>query len=137
MNLPCFDQSSLLRALSDRVVEAGHFSNPDDLYEKLWERERLGSTGIGDGVAVPHCKMAGIDQVVVAVALLSEGIEFEAVDNRPVRLFFLVVSPVNQPAAHLQCLAAISRWLKADRHIERIFEVDDPSAIYPLLQGEF
>ena len=94
-DLLCIDRSTLLRELADRIVRTGSFDNADDLYQKLWEREQLGSTGIGDGVAVPHCKMPGLDRVVVAVARLRRGIEFEAVDQKPVRLFFLVVSPEN------------------------------------------
>ncbi len=132
-DLDCFDRPTLLRALAERLVGAGHFSNPDELYEKLWEREQLGSTGIGAGVAVPHCKMSGTEEVVVAVALLPEGVEFRAVDDQPVWLVFLVVSPEDQPAAHLHCLAAISKWIKTDNHVERILEADDPSSIYGLL----
>ena len=132
-DLACSDRPALLRALADRLVLAGHFSDTDELYDRLWEREQLGSTGIGAGVAVPHCKMAGTSQVVVAVALLRKGVEFGAIDDKPVRLIFLVVSPEDQPAAHLHCLAAISKWIKADNHVERILEADDPSSIYGLL----
>lgn len=135
-DLTCCDRSTLLRALAERLVDAGRFEDPDELYQKLWEREQLGSTGIGSGVAVPHCKMAGLDSVVVGVALLREGIEFGAVDQQPVRVIFLVVSPEDQPAAHLQCLAAISRWIKADHHVERILQLDTSAAIYALLSEE-
>ncbi len=136
-DLACFDRSTLLRALAERLVRADFSSDTDELYDKLWEREQLGSTGIGAGVAVPHCKMPGIDQVVVAVALAREGVDFCAVDDKPVRVVFLVVSPEDQPAAHLHCLAAISKWIKADNHVERILEADDPSSIYGLLSEEF
>ncbi len=136
-DLACFDRPTLLRALADRLVRAGYFSRTDELYDKLWEREQLGSTGIGSGVAVPHCKMAGTTRVVVAVALLGEGVEFDAVDDQPVQLVFLVVSPEDQPAAHLHCLAAISKWIRADNHVERILEADDQASIYGLLREEF
>lgn len=135
--LSCFDRPSLLRAMAERLVGAGHFSDTEELYGKLWEREQLGSTGIGAGVAVPHCKMAGIAEVVVAVALLREGVEFDAVDGKAVRLVFLVVSPEDQPAAHLHCLAAISKWIKADHHVERVLEAENASSIYGLLCEEF
>ncbi len=119
-DLPCIDRSALLRSLAERLVEAGRFDDPDKLYKKLWEREQLGSTGIGAGIAVPHCKMSGLDRVVVAVALLRNSIEFGSADHLPVRIVFLVVSPDDQPAAHLQCLAAISRWICAEEHRERL-----------------
>ncbi len=128
-DLVCFDRPTLLRAMAERIVQAGRLSDVEDLYDKLWEREQLGSTGIGAGVAVPHCKMTGIDQVLVAVALLREAVEFGAIDDQPVQLVFAVVSPEDQPAAHLHCLAAISKWIKADRHVERLLETRDLSAI--------
>lgn len=136
VDLPCFDRPTLLRTLADRLVQAGRFPDANDLYARLWEREQLGSTGIGSGVAVPHCKMPGLEDVVMAVALLRGGVEFEAVDGEPVYLVFLVVSPAEKPAAHLQCLAAISRWVKADHHVERILEVSDSPAICALLREE-
>ena len=133
-DLSCADRPMLLRSLAQRLVETGRFSDPDELYEKLWEREQLGSTGIGAGVAVPHCKMANLDRVVVGVALLREGIEFGAVDRNPVRLVFLVVSPEEQPAEHLQCLAAISKWVKGDHHVEQILRAEGRTEIHALLK---
>ncbi len=132
-DLACHDRPTLFKILAERLVRAGQFSDSEELYDRLWEREQLGSTGIGAGVAVPHCKMSGSAEVVVAVALLREAVEFGAVDGRPVRLVFLVVSPEDQPAAHLHCLAAISKWIKAENHVERILEAPDSSSIYGLL----
>ncbi len=135
-DLACFDRPTLLRALAERLVRAGYFSDTEELYAKLWEREQLGTTGIGAGVAVPHCKMPGTNRVVLAVALLGEGVDFGAVDDEPVKLVFVVVSPEDQPAAHLHCLAAISKWIRADNHVERILEADDPETIYGILCEE-
>ncbi len=132
-DLACSDRPTLFRTLAERLVRAGHCSDPEELYEKLWEREQLGATAIGAGVAIPHCKMSGTSRVAVAVALLREGIEFGAIDDQPVRLVFVVVSPEDQPAAHLHCLAAISKWIKADNHVEKVLEAEDPSLIYGLL----
>ncbi|MCP4664077.1 MAG: PTS sugar transporter subunit IIA [bacterium] len=134
--LPSSDRSSLLRALAERIVERGLVDDADKLYEKLWEREQLGSTGIGSGVAIPHCKMSGLDRVVLAIGLLPKAIDFGAVDELPVRLLFLVISPNDSPAAHLQCLAAISKWVKAEQHVRDILDLDDPQAIYQLLLKE-
>ena len=88
----------------------------------------------GQGVAVLHCKIDGLDKVIVAVGLFSKGIDFEATDDLPVRLLFLVISPTAAPAEHLQSLAAISRWVKADHHVDRILRERDPQAIYELLE---
>ena len=128
------DRATLLRALANRLFEQGAVADSSTLFAKLWEREELGSTAIGGGVAIPHCKVDRLDEVVMAVAVASRGIDFGALDGETVRLFFCIVSPSKRPAAHLQCLAAISRWVKADpRNVERLMALDDPQAIYTLL----
>lgn len=78
----------------------------------LMEREKLGSTGIGDGVAIPHGKLAGLDEILVAFGRSREGIAFEALDGKPVHLFFLLMAPENSAGQHLKALAKISRMLK-------------------------
>ncbi|MBI5599318.1 MAG: PTS sugar transporter subunit IIA [Deltaproteobacteria bacterium] len=84
----------------------------EGLLERLLERERLGSTGIGYGVAIPHAKVKGIDAIVVGFARSSPGVDFQSTDKMPVHLFFLIVAPEHSTAAHLKVLAAISRLLK-------------------------
>lgn len=125
---------SVLRELAENLAEQGRVEDPELLETRLLEREELGSTGLGDGVAVPHCKMEGVRDVIVAIGIASHGVDFGAVDGRPVKIFFLVVSPSESPAAHLQSLAAISRWVKEDRHLERLLEADDAHEIYELVR---
>ena len=78
----------------------------------LLERERLGSTGIGDGIAIPHGKLTGLEEMVVSFGRSREGIAFEAMDGKPVHLFFLLMAPENSAGQHLKALAKISRMLK-------------------------
>ncbi|NJL27576.1 MAG: PTS sugar transporter subunit IIA [Thermoanaerobaculia bacterium] len=135
--LEAANASTLLRTLAERLVAAGVGTDSEEIYQKLLEREQLGSTGIGSGVAIPHCKLAGLDRVALAIGMLrGGGIDFSAVDQKPVRLFFLVVSPGAAPAEHLQCLAAISKWVKVEDHVRRMLELQDPQAIFDLLTGE-
>ena len=124
----------VLREVSERLAEHGIVDDPETLHRSLMEREELGSTGIGDGVAIPHCKLEGLTEVVVAIGVSSRGVDFGAVDGRPVRIFFVVISPARAPAAHLQCLASISRWIKAGDHLERLLAAEDPDQIYDLVQ---
>lgn len=135
-NLPGHDTRSILRAFSERLAEQGLVESSDELFDKLHEREQLGSTGIGEGVAIPHCKLKGINEVVLAVATSGEGVDFAAVDAEPVKLFFLVLSPLRDPAAHLRALATISKWVKANRHVERILAETDSRSIHELLEEE-
>ena len=125
-----------MRELVNRVVEAGVVEDADLMYERLVEREELGSTAIGQGVAIPHCKMEKLDRVVMAVGLSRRGVEFESEDGEPVQLFFLIVSPADTPAAHLRSLAAISKWVKADRHVERLLQLEESDDIWTLLKEE-
>jgi nitrogen PTS system EIIA component len=78
----------------------------------LLERDRLGSTGIGDGIAIPHGKLPGLEEMVVSFGRSREGIAFEAMDGKPVHLFFLLMAPENSAGQHLKALAKISRMLK-------------------------
>jgi PTS system nitrogen regulatory IIA component len=132
-DVPGQDGRSVLRALAGRIAQQGVVGEADRLFEKLWEREQLGSTGIGSGVAIPHCKLRGLREVVLAIGIAECAVDFGSVDGQPVRLFFLVISPSETPAAHLQSLAAISKWVKADHHVERILELESSGEIYELL----
>lgn len=135
-DLPANDSQGVLRALADRVARQGLVKNGEELFQRLWEREQLGSTGIGQGVAIPHCKLKGLARGVVAVGLVPDGVAFGAADGQPVKVFFLVVSPAESPAEHLQILAAISRWIRADGHAGRLLVLHDPGAVYDLLRDE-
>ena len=134
--LQAADRSQLLRLFADRIAAAGLVRNADELHQKLWEREQIGSTGIGSGIAIPHCKLKGLSRGVVAIGTVPGGVDFGSGDGRPVRLVFLVISPLDSPAEHLQVLAALSRWIKADRHAEGLLALNDPQAIYQYLDQE-
>lgn len=130
------DRPTVLRTLAQTLVAGSPLVDEQALYDRLEEREGLGSTAIGDGVAIPHCKMAGLTHVALAIGLSSRGVAFDAADGKPVRLFFAIVSPEDAPALHLQSLAAISRWVKQDEHVARILALDDAEQIYALLESE-
>jgi len=135
-DLPGETAEGVLHAFAVRVAAHGLVADAGELENRLLEREQLGSTGIGSGVAVPHCKMKGLERAVVAVGLKRRAVDFAAVDGEPVSLFFLVVSPHDAPAAHLQVLAAISRWVKADDHVGRILKLRDRQQVHEFLQRE-
>lgn len=138
VDLPGSDRPTILQAMSDRLAESLVFADADALYQSLWEREELGSTAIGSGVAIPHCKMKDLDEVIVAIGVSRREVEYASEDGKPVRLLFLVVSPEDKPADHLRSLAAISKWVKSDSHVEDLLQTGDPDEIYRLLkeQGE-
>jgi nitrogen PTS system EIIA component len=134
--LQAADRSQLLRIIAEKIAARGLVGSSEELYQKLWEREQIGSTGIGAGIAIPHSKLKGLAKGVVAIGTVPGGVDFGAADGRPVRLVFLVISPSESPAEHLQVLAAISRWLKADRHADGVLALDDPQTIQQYLEEE-
>lgn len=93
------------------AVECGRFTE-EILYSVLLERETLGSTGVGNGVAIPHGKIKGLDDILLCFGRSRAGINFEAIDNRPVHLFVLLLSPAGKAAEYLQALARVSKILK-------------------------
>jgi PTS system nitrogen regulatory IIA component len=115
---------------------AGSIPQGASLAQHLLERELLGSTGVGHGVAIPHCKLTGLRHGIVAVARLRDGVEYGAIDGLPVRILFVVVSPYEAPGEHLQIFAAISRWVRGDQHIESLLAAPDREAMYHLLVDE-
>jgi len=135
-DLPAADRAQVLRTLAGRVAERGLVSDADALFDKLWEREQLGSTAIGGGIAIPHCKIDRLPGGVVSLGRILEGVDFGAADGQPVRLFFLVISPSQSPAEHLQILAAISRWIKGGGRVQALLEQPDAQALYEYLQRE-
>jgi PTS system nitrogen regulatory IIA component len=135
-DLPAQDRDSVLRALAGRIAGLGLVRDAEGLFQKLREREQLGSTGVGAGVAIPHTKLPGLEEEIVAIAMVPEGVGFGAADGQPVRLLFLVLSPSSAPAAHLQVLAAISRWLRVPGKAEHLVELRDPAAVVQFLEED-
>jgi len=109
------DRPGVLREMASRL-EARHAPGLDrGLLEKLLKREELGSTAIGKGVAVPHCRAKGLQAPALLVGLSPEGVAYEAVDRKPAHVFFLLVSPEDNPGAGLRLLAAIAGLVRRSR----------------------
>lgn len=107
----------------------------DLVSEALAERERLGSTGFGGGVAIPHAKIAGLDRMCGLVVLLDPAVPFDAVDEAPVDVVFALLSPLDSGAEHLKTLARVSRYLRDDSQIARLRGAHSPEAVHALLAG--
>ena len=126
----------VLRTVSEKIAETGAVRSSEELFEKLLERERVGSTAIGGGVAIPHCKLAGLKDLVVAVGVVPDGVDLAAPDDEVVNLLFLVISPDDSPAEHLKCLAAVSKWIRQDGNVERLRTSDSREEVCSCLKQE-
>ena len=103
------------------------------IFETLVERERLGSTGMGQGIAIPHGRLAGVSKIVGVFARLETPIAYEAVDNQPVDLVFLLLAPDSSGADHLKALARVSRLLRNQSACEKLRAASKPEVLYALL----
>ncbi len=111
-DLKAKDKKGVLEELVDAVITREPSIDKRALVKILLERERLGSTGIGDGVAIPHGKYHGLSQPLISFGRNREGLDFESMDGQPAHLFFLLVAPENSANVHLKVLATIARILK-------------------------
>ena len=105
------------------------------IFDTLLERERLGTTGVGHGIAIPHGKLADLDHLQGLFVRLAEPIDFDAVDDQPVDLIFLLLAPESAGADHLKALARISRILRDPGICDKLRETEDPAALCGLLTG--
>jgi nitrogen PTS system EIIA component len=113
--IPGTTREEVLEKLAARLASDGSVGQSGELARRLLDRERIGCTGLGGGVAIPHCKLHGLSAVVTAVASTATPVDFGAADGLPIDLVFVVASPADAPAAHLQTLARISRLLRTPR----------------------
>lgn len=129
-------KTEALECLVDAMTTANPALRKDELLTVLLEREELGSTGIGDGIAIPHGKSQEISNIVSGFGLSKQGIEFDSLDGKPAHLFFLLVAPENSVGTHLKMLARISRMLKNVEFREKLLEADSQHAIYEIIAAE-
>lgn len=122
----------ILALLAKRFADVYELEEADVL-EGLEERERLGSTGFGRGVAIPHARVSGINRPVAALLRLSEPVDFAAADGMQVDLIFGLLSPENAGVSHLHALAAVSRIVRDERMHEALLEAQNAEALYALL----
>lgn len=117
-----------LASIAGRIVGI----EPKQVVERLVERERLGSTGFGGGVAIPHGKIEGLDRVVGVFARLAQPIDFAAIDDMPVDLVFLLLSPPEAGVEHLKALARVSRRLRDRNFVAKLRGAGSEDALYAL-----
>ncbi|MEQ8370287.1 MAG: PTS IIA-like nitrogen regulatory protein PtsN [Alphaproteobacteria bacterium] len=127
--------TSKKQALQDLARLAADVTAVDSrqIFDVLLERERLGSTGVGNGIAIPHGKLPGLDRLYGIFARLERPIDFEAIDDRPVDLIFLLLAPEGAGADHLKALARISRLLRDQAMCEKLRATDDDDALFAVL----
>jgi len=135
-DLRSISKKGILEELSNALVQRGKLPDRDKVVEVLLEREKLGSTGIGDGIAIPHGKMKEINGLVTSFGRSIQGANFESIDNKPAHLFFLLIAPENSAGIHLKALARISRLLKDPSFRNRLMEAKDRHDLFGIITEE-
>ena len=131
-SLKAKSKKQALQELSQRAAELTGLQ-ARDLFDTLLQRERLGSTGLGRGIAIPHVKVRALKNIVCLFARMEEPIEFDSLDNEPVDLIFLLLAPEHASGDHLKALARISRLLREPNTIARLRAATDSAALYAVL----
>ncbi len=129
-DLKARDKKKAIEELAETIVNSQPSMDKNALVKVLLERERLGSTGIGDGVAIPHGKFHGISEPVISFGRSIKGLDFESMDGQPVFLFFLLVAPENSASVHLKALARIAKLLKNSAFRKTLLEIPTRQELY-------
>ena len=130
------NKEEVLREVTDFLQSQGLIKNKESLLNTLIEREKLGSTGIGENVAIPHGKSDELSKIVTVFARSLKGVDFEALDQKPVHFVCMVIAPSNSTGQHLKTLARISRIFKNQNLRDGILKLQNADQIYSLLLEE-
>jgi PTS system fructose-specific IIA component/PTS system nitrogen regulatory IIA component len=135
-DLQAASKDAAIRAMVASLTKAGSIKPQDEegIVTAILKREELGSTGIGNGVAVPHTKHPSVDKLIATVALSSTGVDFSSLDGEPVYILFLLVSPPDRPGDHLRALESISRHLRNQNFCRFLRQATTAAAVVDLLK---
>lgn len=137
VSLSASDKTDVLKEMTDVLVKNGIVNNADDALSALVERESLGSTGVGEQVAIPHAKMKGLSDMTILIGINRDGVDFGATDGEPVKLFFLLLASDKQMNLHLKTLARISRLVKLTEFKSKVLESSlSPADVCSILKEE-
>lgn len=130
-------KNEIITEMVEILFKNNKIQEKEKIIQALFEREELMSTGVGDGVAIPHAKAEGITKISAAFGLTKEDVDFQSLDSKPVRIIFLLIGPINQPGPHLKALSRISRLLhQADFREKLIQSGDATEALNTILEEE-
>lgn len=135
-NIQAKDKEGAIKELIELLYKCGAIKDKEKLIKILLNREALGSTGIGQGVGIPHGKSEGVKELVAAFGLSQKGLNFDSLDGEPVHIFFLLVAPQDSAGPHLKALARISRLLKDRLFRESLKQCKDEKSILNLIEDE-
>lgn len=129
------DKTSAIDGLIELLGEQGHIDDVDEVKHVVWERENQRSTGIGEGIAIPHGKSDKINKLVLAIGIPTNPIEFGSIDGKPVKLLALLISPTDRIAEHIQALGRISRLMSSEEFRESACTATSAEELYEKIRA--
>ena len=136
LDLKSTNKNDVLKELVDMIGNSEHITDKDKCYEAFIARERLGSTGIGKSVAIPHAKTDYADKLIIGFGISKEGIDFESLDEEKAKLFFVFASPISESQIYLKILARISRLIRNKDFRTVLLKAETPEEIMEIINKE-
>lgn len=136
VNIQATDKQGVIEELAHALTASGKIEDEEAVLQAVLERERIMSTGIGKGVAIPHGKCSAVKELAGVLGIKREGIDFAALDEQPVYLFFLLVSPPDVSGPHIRALAHISRLLRHDHLRKQLIEAKTSQDVLAVIEAE-
>ncbi len=136
LNLKAKNKKEAIEEIVEILKKKNAIIDKDITIESLLEREELGSTGVGQGIAIPHSKTKGVKELIGAFAISKNGVEFDALDGEPVNIFFLLLAPEGAAGVMLKALARVSNFLKKKYYRKKILEASDKEAVIQIIEEE-
>jgi len=132
LNTPTRDET--LQQLVHRIYEAGKLENEETFYQAIIDREKIVSTGIGMGVAIPHAKLPSYDQFFIALGVLHKAVDWHALDGAPVRLVFMIGGPDDKQTEYLQILSSLTQTIKDEEKRKKLLTLQESSAMIEIFK---
>lgn len=126
----------ILHEFAEGICAAGKFTDVQMMQERLLQRENQESTGVGNGIAIPHCKVDNLHELILAVGYSPSGVDFKAIDGNRTTFFFVVISPASSSVLHLRALAALSRLLKSPTFMAQLQKRPGKAELIQLIREE-
>ncbi|AZT84589.1 PTS IIA-like nitrogen-regulatory protein PtsN [Marinobacter sp. NP-4(2019)] len=134
---PASSKKRVLEFIAEQVNQQDSSLSETQIFNNLISRERLGSTGIGQGIAIPHCRLEGLDRVVGVLLTLEEGVSFDAIDNQPVDLVFALIVPKEATSEHLELLSQLAEKFNDRGFCDQLRQCTDAQSLYScMLDGD-
>lgn len=134
LDLHALSKNEVIQKISELAVSLASHIDKDEVSKIIREREDLGSTGIGGGIAIPHGKIQGLDDLIMLTMRSLEGVPFDSVDNRPVYVLIVLFAPDGKASLYLKALASISRFLKTPEVYEKIMKAGDEESLLQIVK---